>query len=563
MKPVWSIEDIDLSPKPGKKYWKNCHREWREEFIYFLLVDRFHDDNIRKPIMNASKSKGFGKAEQLTKFCGGTIRGIINNLDYISGLGCTALWLSPMFENNPESYHGYAIQNYLEIDKRFGTKEDLEELVDTAHKLDMRVFLDVVLHHSGNNWFYPDDAPYYYYNGATFPLSGWRSEDSPIPIELRDPELYGRKGQIRNYDAYPETREGDFMDLKTFRMDDSAEARYVQNILIACHCYWIREVDIDGFRLDAVKHMGEEAISRFCSHVREYSYSLGKRNFFLFGELVASEDTYNRYIGPKTTVSVDGQNIYYGLNSVLDFPLYHILADVIKGKASPERLIERYQSLHDNALGRGEFGEFLVTFIDNHDQVGQSFKHRFGKDATEEQIIAGIGFLLCALGTPCIYYGTEQGFDGSGEHDSCIRETMFSLEDQVTNAMNRSGKIYQCISEIAAIRKQSSILKFGHMHMRKISTDGKYFHLPECEKCLIAFSRVLFDQEIVVIFNSSTVDEKEEYVTVKQQPTAKKHSYKFLFGGNGKVEVMENNDGSRHFIKLKLQPMQFVILSNL
>ncbi|NOS90853.1 MAG: alpha-amylase [Cyclobacteriaceae bacterium] len=561
MKPIWSIDDIDLAPKPGKKYWKNCHREWREEFIYFLLVDRFHDDNIRKPI-NAGKSKGFGGEEQLKKVCGGTIRGITSNLDYICGLGCTALWLSPVFENNPESYHGYAIQNYLQIDKRFGTKEDLGELVDAAHKLDMRVFLDVVLHHSGNNWFYPDDAPYYYYNGATFPLSGWRSDDHPIPIELRDPELYGRKGQIRNYDAYPETREGDFMELKAFRMDDSTEAHYVQNLLIACHCYWIREIDIDGFRLDAVKHMGEEVISRFCSHIREYSYSLGKKNFFLFGELVGSEATYNRYIGPKTTVSVDGQNIYYGLNSVLDFPLYHILADVIKGKASPERLIERYQSLHDNALGRGEFGEFLVTFIDNHDQVGQSFKHRFGKDATEEQIIAGIGFLLCALGTPCIYYGTEQGFDGSGEQDSCIRETMFNPDDKTTNSLDTSRRIYKSISEIASIRKQSSVLKFGHMHMRKISTDGKYFHLPECEKCLIAFSRVLFAQEILVAFNSSTMEEKEEYVTVKQQPTEKKRFYKFLFGDTGKAEVLENPDGSRHFIKLKLRPMQFVMLTN-
>lgn len=561
MKPIWSIDDIDLTPKPGKKYWKNCHREWREEFIYFLLVDRFHDDHIRKA-MNTNESNGFGTGEQLKKICGGTIRGIINNLDYISGLGCTALWLSPLFENNPESYHGYAIQNYLAIDKRFGTRDDLEELVDRAHKLDMRVFLDVVLHHSGDNWFYPDDAPYYYYDGATYSLAGWRSDHHPIPIELRDPELYGRKGQIRNYDAYPETREGDFMELKTFRMDNSAEARYVQNILIACHCYWMKEVDIDGFRLDAVKHMGEEAISRFCSHIREYAYSLGKKNFFLFGELIGSEDTYNKYIGPKTTVSVDGQNIYYGLNSVLDFPLYHILADVIKGHASPERLIERYQSLHSNALGRGEFGEFLVTFIDNHDQVGQSFKHRFGKDATDEQVIAGIGFLLCALGTPCIYYGTEQGFNGAGEHDSCIREAMFNPEDQESNSLNISSRIYRAISEIAAIRKQSSILKFGHMHMRKISTDGTYFHLPECPKCLIAFSRVLFDQEIVVAFNSSTTEEKEEYVTVKQQPLAKKHCYKFLFGDVGKVDVLENADGSRFYIKLKLRPMQFVILGN-
>jgi len=322
MKPTWSIDDIDVDPKPGKKYWKNCHREWREEFIYFLLVDRFHDSLTRKPV-NTSRSRGFGKEDQLKKICGGTIRGIINNLDYISGLGCTALWLSPLFENNLESYHGYAIQNYLEIDKRFGTKEDLEELVDAAHKLDMRVFLDVVLHHSGDNWSYSGDVPYYYYEGASFPLGGWRSDDHPIPIELRDPELYGRKGQIRNYDANPETREGDFQGLKAFRMDDSPEARYVQDILIKTHCYWIKEVDVDGFRLDAVKHMGEEAISCFCSHIREYAYSLGKTNFFLFGELVGSEDTYNRYIGPTTTVTIDGQNIYYGLSFVLHFSRGH------------------------------------------------------------------------------------------------------------------------------------------------------------------------------------------------------------------------------------------------
>ncbi len=561
MKPIWSIDDIDLAPKPGKKYWKNCHREWREEFIYFLLVDRFHDDLLRKPV-EGNSTKGFGSEQQLRKICGGTIRGIINNLDYIEGLGCTALWLSPVFENNPESYHGYAIQNYLEIDRRFGSKDDLEELVSAAHKRDMRVFLDIVLHHSGDNWFYPGNVPYYYFEGAVFPLDGWRSDDHPIPIELRDPELYGRKGQIRNYDAFPETVDGDFQKLKAFRMDDSPSARYVQDILISIHCYWIKEVDVDGFRLDAVKHMGEEVISSFCSHVREYAYTLGKKNFFLFGELVGSEDLYNRYIGPKTTVSVDGQNIYYGLNSVLDFPLYHILANVIKGYSSPERLIERYQSLYRNAMGRGEFGEFLVTFIDNHDQVGQTIKHRFGKNATAEQIIAGIGFLLCALGTPCIYYGTEQGFDGSGENDSCVREAMFNIEDETTNALNSSGNIYKGISKIADIRKQSEVLKFGHMHMRKTSSDGKRFHLPECEKCLLAFSRILFDKEIVVAFNSSTTEEKTEFVSVKQQSRLEGRSFKFIYGDTGKTEVHETDARDRQFIKLNLKPMQFVILSN-
>jgi glycosidase len=559
---ITSIKDIDLSPKPGKTYWKNGNREWREEFIYFLLVDRFHDDLERDPASTQARQSGFGDAEQLQRRCGGTLKGITKHLDYIRDLGCTALWLSPVFENNPSAYHGYAIENYLNIDPRFGSKQDLADLVDAAHALDIRVFLDIVLHHTGDNWSYPGDEPYYYYQGAVFPFGDWRSNDRPVPTELRNPELYGRKGQIRNFDVYPETREGDFLTLKTFRDDASPEAFYVQQVLIKIHCYWIRETDIDGFRIDAVKHMGEETVSQFCSHVREFAYKLGKRNFFLFGELVGPEEMYNKYIGPKTSVFVEDKAIYFGLNSVLDFPLYHILPDVIHGISRPEKLIQRYESLRKNALSRGEFGEFLVTFLDNHDQVGQTVKKRFGKLATEKQIIAGIGFLLCALGTPCIYYGTEQGFDGAGQGDFNVREAMFSLNDPTLNALNKSAGIYQQISILASIRKNSPVLKFGRMYMRELSEDGKTFHLPAYEKCLLAFSRVLYDQEMIIAYNSSLTEHDEEYILVDSLLNPEGSIFHFIYGQEGKVNVLMNQEGDRHFIKLRLGPAQFVILSN-
>ena len=111
-----SIKEINLKPKHGKSYWKNCHREWREEFIYFVLVDRFHDDKNRRPLEFQDKHSGFGDEQELQKSCGGTLRGIIQHIDYIKNLGCTAIWLSPVFKNNPESYHGYAIENYLEVE---------------------------------------------------------------------------------------------------------------------------------------------------------------------------------------------------------------------------------------------------------------------------------------------------------------------------------------------------------------------------------------------------------------------------------------------------------------
>ncbi|WP_276370767.1 alpha-amylase family glycosyl hydrolase [Chryseolinea sp. H1M3-3] len=557
-----SINDLDLSPKPGKIYWRNCQREWREEFIYFLMVDRFHDDYERSPLPSAGKTKGFGTEEQLKHTCGGTLRGITKHLDYIRDLGCTSMWLSPVFENNANAYHGYAVQDFTQIDKRFGTLKDFVDLVDRAHALDMRVFLDVSLHHSGDNWAYPHDYPYYYYNGAVFPFGKWRYEDKPVPVELRNPDLYWRKGQIRNFDSYPETREGDFENLKAFKNDDSPEALYVQEILTKIHCYWIRETDIDGFRLDAVKHMGEKTISQFCSHIREYAHKLGKRNFFLFGELVGPEEMYNNYIGPKTSIIVEDTAIYYGLDSVLDFPLYHVLSNVILGKSTPEKLINRYEALRRSALSRGEFGEFLVTFIDNHDQVGQTFKRRFGNEATEKQIIAGIGFLLCALGTPCIYYGTEQGLMGSGEGEWNIRESMFSLDDKKSNVLNKDNTIYKEIANLASLRQKSEVLKFGRMYMRDFSQDGKTFHLPVYEDCLLAFSRILYDEEMLIVYNDSTIEEDEEYICVDRHLNPEGSVFRYCYGATGKIHVLKNEDGSRHFIKLKLKPEQFVVLTN-
>src|SRR3954468_11549833 len=143
-----SINDIDLSPLPGKTYFQSA-REWREEFIYFLLVDRFHDGVARSPAPGQGRTAGIRTPDD---FYGGTLKGITDHLDYIAGLGCTAIWLSPVFENNAGAYHGYNISNYLDVDPHFGTKQDLVDLVEAAHRREppIRVILDVVINHSGD-----------------------------------------------------------------------------------------------------------------------------------------------------------------------------------------------------------------------------------------------------------------------------------------------------------------------------------------------------------------------------------------------------------------------------
>src|SRR5262245_56642033 len=186
------------------------------------------------------------------------MRGITRNLDYIAGLGCTAIWLSPVFENNAGAYHGYNINSYLNIDPHFGTKQDLIDLVAAAHGRTppIRVILDVVINHSGDNWAYPGNVAFFYNNDQQFPLDFWRRDDRPVPTELRDERLYHRRGEIHGaggYDTYPENQHGAISSLKDYANDDDQAGSDVINALIMAHCYWIREADVDGFRVDAVK----------------------------------------------------------------------------------------------------------------------------------------------------------------------------------------------------------------------------------------------------------------------------------------------------------------------
>ena len=569
-----SITEIDLAPIPGKTYW-NTLREWHEESIYFLLVDRFHDDRNRAPVPTSARADRVdrvdrvdradspGTAERLSKFCGGTLRGICNHLDYIKNLGCTALWVSPIFENNgapnPDSgsYHGYAIQNYLDVDPRFGTKQDLVDLVEAAHARDMRVFLDVVINHSGDNWYYPWDNPYYYYNDIHFPFGGWRLDNRPQPQELRNPDYYHRRGQIRGWDTYPEYEHGDFFSLKDYDNDDDPDGLRLLDTLIKAHCYWIREADVDGFRMDAVKHMGALAVSRFCQWVREYAEHLGKHSFFLFGELIAGDDAIDRYIGPNTPAEVD--DVFFGLTSVLDFPLYWTLPGAIKGLISPVALINRYERLKSHVLSRGEVGRYFVTFLDNHDQIGQDEKWRFAAGAPDAQVIAGVGYLQCAIGASCIYYRTEQGFSGHGRGDQFIREPMFDLQDHEQNYLNPACAIYQELAEIARINQQLEALRFGRMYFRQISENGRDFGLPQGHPCTLAFSRILAYQEVLVAYNTSPTGSRTDYVIVDNTLHQKGGMMKFLYGKEGCVTVQSHPDSSL-FVQLELAPMQFVIL---
>jgi len=148
--PLRSVQQLDFTPQDDVF---PSPADWRDVFVYFLLVDRF--DNNSKGLRPFADSGPQGRDPAQGKiFQGGNLKGIMRRLNYIKGLGANAIWLSPILKNRWEkadSYHGYGIQNFLEVDPRFGTKEDLQKLVSEAHARYMYVILDIILNHTGDN----------------------------------------------------------------------------------------------------------------------------------------------------------------------------------------------------------------------------------------------------------------------------------------------------------------------------------------------------------------------------------------------------------------------------
>ena len=562
-------ERIDFRPR-GEVY--PSPSDWRDQFIYHLMVDRFNDGVEKRPAYEPGLLQDRDDSEG-DRWQGGTLRGVSKKLDYIKGLGCTAIWLSPIFRNRDaeNTYHGYGTQSFLEVDPRFGTKKDLQDLVRKAHKKGIYVILDVVMNHTGDNWAYPGGYPYYYCDGQRFDFGFWRRSDTPeegdggsvLPGEFENPEWYRRKGEIRNWDAFPETRDGDFLSLK----DLDTSNREVLKALIDVYKHWIAEADVDGYRLDAAKHLEESSTAIFCNAIREYAQRIGKKNFFLFGEIVGEDSFIDQYIGRNARIPGTNER-FPSLDAALDFPLWGVLEWVIKGFRNPAALRERYARFADLYADRGEAGRRFVTFVDNHDQIGRSPKGRFlFEDPHRDQAILAIGYLLSSQGIPCIYYGTEQGFDGGGDHDKYLRECMFggrwgAFKTTGHHFFNPEHPLYRSISGIAEIRKREPALRYGRQYFREVSGDGDGFGHPIDGRCTLAYSRILDDTEILVAMNLDS-EPREEFVTVDRNLTPEGGDVEDLLRSGKNYDVVSvggADGGERNAVCVPLEGRSMAIL---
>ncbi len=548
MRTYKTLREVTL-PIPEKSH--PSPADWRDEIIYSLIVDRFSDGkengrpmyDPKKHADNALKEDGGRKwAAEGLRWQGGTLKGIKSKLDYLKDLGVTALWLSPVFRQRkvtPElealgevNYHGYSIQNFLDVDPHFGTKEDLRDLVKSAHKKGIRTILDIVHNHTGNNWYYEGyEKPEDMRNSPDFrleerPFGGWRTEkgdgiirgeeDGVWPEEFQNTEWYWRKGSIKNWDTYPDYIQGDFFVSKSLKHSNPE----VLDALIKIYRYWMYYTDCDGFRIDAAKHVGVDASTKFCNAIREYAELIGKKNFLLMGEVAGSEDLAKQFLANATEA---------GLSAILDIngpP--RALEKVIKGFEHPFSLFTYYTAKSNLPLAsHREMGKFHISILDDHDQVWrypEEGKARFSADNPfDQQIVLATGFQMCSLGIPSIYYGTEQNFDGKGgkpHFDRWIRECMFGGEfgakrTRGVHFFNTDSPTYRQISELCRTRKSEPALRYGRQYFRKISWDGENFVWPD-RKQVIAWSRILAGEEVIAAINTNAEERLSVYVNIER-----------------------------------------------
>ncbi|MEP7371875.1 MAG: alpha-amylase family glycosyl hydrolase [Chitinophagaceae bacterium] len=501
--------------------------DWRDHWIYFLLVDRF-DNPSALPNPNVVPCNTYQ---------GGTFAGIRQRLPYLKELGAGAIWLSPVLIN-PQWFNdywgGYGIFDFLRIEPRFCSDpeaarldpsiadKEFRELVDEAHAMGIYVVLDIVLNHTGDLFNYegmrdtqayrPDgEYKIFWRNKDGVPQGGWTEiadvdnlsiNEGIWPEELQRDDYFRRKGTNGN--------DGDFDRLKelvTEYREPGTGVFPVRSYLISAYQYLIAKFDLDGYRIDTLQYIEPEFARIFGNAMREYALSIGKKNFFTFGEVWQDDDEERiaQFIGRNT----EKDDELIGVDAAIDFPMRKRLVDICKGFAPPSILANHFdtrrETLKKIVSSHGDAGKYYITFLDNHD-----LNERFHNPAFPEQTKLALTCLMAMQGISCIYYGTEQGLDGHGDRREYAREALWGRQD----AFSTSHPLYHHIQNLSQLISEQPALRYGRQYFRKCSGNGSDFGYSPFAGGVISFSRVLNDRELLVVANTNVNEPATVHVVI-------------------------------------------------
>ena len=511
----------------------------QDEVIYFLLPDRFANgdpSNDHGGYAPERLKSGFDPSD--TDFYhGGDLAGVTQRLDYIQGLGATAVWLAPVFKNKPvqthngytgAAHHGYWITDFTAVDPHFGDEAAMRALVDAAHARGMKVYLDIVANHTADVIRYREcpDRPCEYRSRADYPYTrrggvdgaainaGFDGRDfsrltrpdyaytpyvpageetAKVPAWLNDPIRYHNRGDSTF--AGESSLDGDFAGLDDLLTEDPVVVQGMIDVFGG----WIDKYGIDGFRIDTARHVNPEFWQAFIPAMLERARARGIPNFHIFGEVYDPD--------PAVTARFTRVDAY---PAVLDFPFQKTAVEVASGKTGTDALARLFAA--DAIYAKGaETAAVLPTFLGNHDmgRVG-FFVKQANPDADEAEILARVklahALMMFSRGVPTLYYGDEQGFAGAGGYGNS-RQDMWPSRTQVYAAEQPIGgrqtpysttaPLYKAIAEMARIRAADPALRRGRQIVRAAGDAPGIFALSRLDEA---------GGETLVLFNSSTAE---------------------------------------------------------
>lgn len=491
------------------------------DVIYLIMPDRFSNGNVK----NDSVPEVFEKTKRSDPNGrhGGDLQGIINNLDYLSDLGVTTIWNTPVQEDNMEtySYHTYAITDLYKIDPRYGTNDDYRRLSDELHKRKMKLIMDVVPNHCGLNHWWMKDLPSadWVHQFPQFTRSNYRIS------AVMDPYASELDKKI-NAEGWFDT------SMPDLNQDNPLMLTYLaQNII-----WWIEFADLDGLRVDTYPYNDVNQAAKWVTSIRnEYP------NINIVGECwqhSAAEIAYWQ-TGAKNKDRFDSK-----LPAVMDFALTDALHAAFNEEDGWNQGLARlYFSMGMDYVYPNP--ENLMIFADNHDMT--RFTNIIGNDIKKYKM--AMAFLLTTRGFPQLYYGTEIMMTGDkGKGDGDLRKDFpGGWPGDSRNALTAPGRTdlendaFTFTRKLLNWRKQNPVIH-----------TGKLMHFIPQDNCYVYFRYNDQKKVMVILNNHNTQSRKLDIGRFAEMLKGYSSGYEVISGKNiDNLNSIEINAKSAMIIELK------------
>lgn len=490
-----------------------------EDVLYLIMPDRFANGCLENDVIDGMREKTVNRADGFARH-GGDLQGISNHLDYIADLGATAIWLNPTQENDMESgsYHGYAITDYYQIDRRFGSNEDFCALVEKAHEKDLKVVMDMIFNHCGSeNYLFKDKPSKEWFNYRSNYVQTSFKTASVMDIHA---SAYEKKIATDGWFA-------------SVMPDFNQRNRHVARYLIQSSIWWIEYAGINGIRQDTHPYADFDFMSQWCKEVLdEYPY------FNIVGETWLNSNVLVSYWQKDSKLAAP---LNSNLPTVMDFPLQALINQAFDEETGEWRggLYKLYDYQTQDLVYANPMN--LLTFLDNHDTSRFAQTDEMAKNLKRYK--QAMVFLLTTRGIPQIYYGTEILMTGDkGKGDGDLRKDFpGGWQGDARDCFVKDGRTaleneaFEFTRRLLNWRKGNQVIGKGNLKHYSIQ-NGVYVYRRE------------FNGKSVVVILNGTEDSKELDLAPYQEILPRENALDVLTGKNVNLSGKLCLDGRENLI---------------